>query len=49
MKSNFKEGDFPISDEWKQEIQRRCQEIDNGQVELIPAEAALETLLKKYS
>lgn len=43
------EDDFPVSDEWKQEIQRRCQEIDSGQVKLIPADSALEMLQKKYS
>lgn len=32
------EADFEISDEWRAEIARRCEEIDNGMIELIPAE-----------
>lgn len=30
--------DFPLSEEWRKEILRRCEEIDMGVVELIPAE-----------
>jgi putative addiction module component (TIGR02574 family) len=41
--------DFPVSDDWMKEIQRRCLEIDNGEVELIAGESALEQLQKKYS
>jgi putative addiction module component (TIGR02574 family) len=41
--------DFLISDEWLNEIQRRCREIDDGAVQLIPAEEALAQLQKKYS
>ena len=32
------EEEFPLSEDWKREIARRCKEIDNGEVELIPAE-----------
>lgn len=42
------EEDFTISKEWADEIHRRCKEIDNGEVELIDGEKALETLRKKY-
>lgn len=41
--------DFLVSDEWKSEIHRRCLEIDEGRVQLIPGEAALEQLQKKFS
>ena len=43
------EEDFSISDEWAKEIHRRCQEIDKGEIELIPAEDALAQLKQKYS
>lgn len=43
------EEDFPISDEWLTEIQKRCHEIDNGDVELISGEIAMERLRQKYS
>lgn len=32
------EEPFEVSPEWKQEIARRCREIDEGTVELIPAD-----------
>lgn len=34
--------DFSVSDEWRQEIARRCEQIDQGDVELIPAEIVFE-------
>jgi putative addiction module component (TIGR02574 family) len=43
------EEDFPISDEWMNEIQKRCREIDAGEVQLISAEDALAQLQKKFS
>jgi putative addiction module component (TIGR02574 family) len=43
------EEDFLISDEWMNEIQKRCREIDEGKVQLISAEDALAQLQKKYS
>ena len=43
------EEDFPVSDEWMAEVQRRCREIDRGETRLIPAEKALAQLHKKYS
>ena len=43
------EEDFPVSDEWKAEVQRRCREIDRGETRLISAEKALAQLHKKYS
>ena len=42
------EEDFSISDEWMDEIQRRCKEIDNGDIELIDGEVALAKLRKNY-
>ncbi|HNS19287.1 MAG TPA: addiction module protein [Sedimentisphaerales bacterium] len=29
---------FEVSSEWRQEIARRCREIDEGTVDLIPAD-----------
>lgn len=42
------EEDFSLSEEWKQEIRRRCQEIDSGQAALIEGEKVLSQLRKKY-
>ena len=41
-------ADFPVSDAWREEIRRRCVEIDNGTVELIPGDRAMEELWAKY-
>lgn len=43
------EENFPLSEAWLAEIRRRCQDIDNGKVELVPTAAALSALRKKYS
>ena len=42
------EEDFLISNEWMNEIQERCRQIDEGKVNLISAEDALAQLQKKY-
>ena len=36
------EEPFELSREWKEEIERRCQEIDNGTVQLIPGDQVLK-------
>jgi len=36
------EEPFELSEAWKQEIARRCREIEDGTVELVPAETVLE-------
>ena len=33
---------FEISEQWSREIARRCREIDEGQVELIPGAQVLK-------
>jgi len=38
---------FPVSAEWKEEILRRCREIDEGKVNLIPAEKVFAELDKE--
>lgn len=43
------EEDFLISPEWMTELQRRCLEIDRGEVQLLPGEEALAELYTKYS
>lgn len=43
------EEDFQISNEWLEEINKRCQEIDEGKVELIPGDEGLTQLQNKYS
>ena len=37
-----------LSDEWKNEIDRRISEIDSGQAKLHSGEEVLDQLLKKY-
>jgi putative addiction module component (TIGR02574 family) len=39
--------DVEVSPEWRAEIRRRCAEIDNGAVTLIPGEQALAQLRAK--
>jgi putative addiction module component (TIGR02574 family) len=34
------EPDFPLSAEWVAEIKRRCEQIDRGEVGLIPGDRA---------
>jgi len=35
---------FPVSPAWMEEIHRRCQEIDEGTVKLIPAEEVFDDI-----
>ena len=42
LESLDSEIDFFVSDEWRQEIARRCEHMDQGSVELIPAEMVFE-------
>ncbi|MDS4020405.1 MAG: addiction module protein, partial [Candidatus Competibacter sp.] len=42
------EEDFPVSDEWINEIHSRCHEMDEERIELITAEDAFDQLRKKY-
>jgi putative addiction module component (TIGR02574 family) len=41
-------ADFEISEAWRKEIRRRCSEIDDGSLELIPGERVLDELWAKY-
>ena len=38
------EEDFAVSDVWLKEIRQRCQELDLGTVQTLPAEAAIAEL-----
>lgn len=40
---------FEISPEWKKEIQKRCEEIDQGKVELIPDDQIFAEIERKLS
>ncbi|HIE02745.1 MAG TPA: addiction module antitoxin RelB [Thiotrichaceae bacterium] len=42
------EEDFPISEQWQREIMKRCNEIDNGNVEWLSGEMAMTSLREKY-
>lgn len=41
--------DFQISQEWLEEIRRRCAEIDASSVSLLEGDAVLAELRRKYS
>lgn len=43
------EEDFGLSQAWRDEIQRRCQQIDRGEVELIDSATVMADLRKKYT
>ena len=38
---------FELSPEWKEEIKKRCKEIDDGIVDLIPAEQVFKEINKE--
>lgn len=43
------EEDFEISQAWRDEIQRRCEQIDRGEVELIDSDTVMAELRKKHA
>lgn len=43
------EEDFEISQAWRDEIQRRCEQVDRGEVELIDSATVMADLRKKYA
>ncbi len=43
------EDDFPISQEWMEELRRRCDEIDQGKSKLIEGKSVINELRGKYS
>lgn len=43
------EEDFEISRAWQEEIQRRCEQIDRGQVKLVDSATVMSELRKKFS
>jgi putative addiction module component (TIGR02574 family) len=40
--------DASLGDEWEEEIQRRVQDVDAGQVKTIPAEEVFSRLDKRF-
>jgi len=42
LESLDSEEPFEVSRQWKEEIERRCREIDEGTVNLIPADKVLK-------
>ena len=42
------EADFPLSDEWRREIERRCREIDAGAVDPVPGDEVMEALKARF-
>ncbi len=42
------EDEVFVSKEWVDELQRRCEEIDTGKVELLDGEESLMKLRQKY-
>ncbi len=43
------EEDFAISQAWREEIRRRCEEIDSGKARLIDSDTVMTELRSKYS
>ena len=43
------EQDFEVSQTWRAEIQRRCDEIDRGNVELVDSDTVMADLRKKHA
>jgi putative addiction module component (TIGR02574 family) len=41
------EEPFELSQEWKAEIERRCQDIDNGTVQLIPGDQVIKEAIAR--
>jgi putative addiction module component (TIGR02574 family) len=42
------EEDFPVSEEWRQEIQKRCKEIDTNSALLLDGEQVMAELRQRY-
>lgn len=42
------EDDFLVSDEWRQEIQKRCREIDANSALLLDGEQVMAELRQRY-
>lgn len=45
---DFEEGSL-VNDAWHEEIEKRCREIDTGEVQLIAGEDAMADLRSKFS
>jgi len=43
------EQDFEVSQSWLTEIQRRCNEIDRGNAELVDSDTVMAELRKKHA
>ena len=43
------EENFEVSQAWREEIQRRCEQIDRGEVELIDSDTVMAELRKKHA
>jgi putative addiction module component (TIGR02574 family) len=43
------EEDITVDDAWRAEIEKRCREIDAGEVELIAGEEAMANLRNRFS
>lgn len=43
------EQDFEVSQVWRNEIRRRCEQIDRGEVELIDSDTVMAELRKKHA
>ena len=43
------EQDFEVSQTWRAEIQRRCDEIDHGNAKLVDSDTVMAELRKKHA
>ncbi|WGS85560.1 addiction module protein [Methylomonas sp. UP202] len=42
------EDDFPVSEEWRQEIEKRCKEIDANSALLLDGEQVMAELRQRF-
>lgn len=43
------EEDFDVTQEWRREIQKRCEELDSGKLQSIPAATAIAEVRKSLA
>ena len=41
-------ADVDVSEEWREEIRRRCEAIDQGAIDLVPGNQVLADLRRRY-
>ena len=44
LESLDQDDDFAVSDEWREEIRRRCRDLDEGKSQTVPSDEVLAEL-----